>query len=101
MLVYDLIEQLLLSRSIPSTEVNSTNAGVLIPSINTVQDIQNTFGNATPIIPIEENTVYFYECHLLGELPLIGKPDAAYFQKGIEGNPIIYLIKLETSINEL
>lgn len=101
MLVYDLIEQLLISRITPSADVNSTNAGVLIPSINTVQDIQNTFGPTTPIIPIEENTVYFYECHLLGELPLIGKPDAVYFQKGSEGILIIYLIQLETSIKDL
>lgn len=101
MLVYDLIEQLLLSRSIPTAEVNTTNAGILIPSINIVQDIQNTFGPTTPIIPIEENNIYFYECHSLGELPIISKPDAVYFQQDNEGILIIYLYKIETSINDL
>ena len=101
MLVYDVIEQILMSKDFPMDCLNSQNAGVLIPSINIVQDIQNTFGATTPIIPIEENNIYFYECHRLGELPLIGKPDAVYSKRDDEGILIIFLIKLETSINDL
>lgn len=101
MLVYDLIEQLLLTHDVPMSNVNSKNAGVLIPSINTIQDIQNTFGPTYPIIPIEENCIYFYECRRLGELPLIGKPDAVHFKQDDKGILIIYLYKIETSINDL